>query len=72
MAEPRVQIDITLDEEGSEYFRSCARMRGISMRSLTRRLLRHILQDKLIGPILDDQDDFRRLKGEHSYKGPPA
>ena len=67
-----VKIHTETKSEYDGYFQSCARIRGISVRSLVNRLLGHIGKDQMVSGILDDQDNIGRRKGEHPYRGPMA
>jgi hypothetical protein len=56
-----------------EYFRTCARIRNISLQSLMKRVVIAIAEDHLVQSILDDADDMTsRRKGEHRYRGASA
>jgi hypothetical protein len=64
----RIFVDIEEDTELGRYFLSCARIRGISPRSLLRRLVKAISEDHLVASVLDDTDTIKdRQKGEHRY-----
>ncbi len=60
-----LSISPGLDEEQQNYFSRCARIRGISHRTLICRLLNAICADQMIGGILDDDAKrVRQLSGE--------
>ena len=59
---------INLKDMGEQvYLHHCAKMRCISLTSLTRRLLRIIVRDRMVDAILDDNGKAGRLRGEHRY-----
>lgn len=60
-----VTVHLALDEEQQNYFSSCARIRGISHKTLVRRLLNAVCSDQMIGSVLDDDARRQRqLSGE--------
>jgi hypothetical protein len=65
-----MHIFVDDESEAVKYFDTCARIRGISSRSLLRRILDTIVHDQMVGAILDDDCKRERRKGEHRYVGP--
>ena len=68
-----MKLDFQFNEqsETGRYLASCARIRDISVRSLARRLVDVIAEDRLVSAVLDDGDTIQKRKqGEHRYKGP--
>jgi len=68
-----MKLDFQFNEqsETGRYLAACARIRDISIRSLTRRLVDTIAEDRLVSAVLDDGDHIqKRRQGEHRYKGP--
>ena len=68
-----MKIDFQFDMQSStgQYLVACARIRDITVRSLTRRLVDVIAEDRLVLAILDDDEHVqKRRQGEHRYKGP--
>lgn len=58
-------VHLELSEEEQNYFSSCARIRGISHKTLIRRILSAACADQMIGGILDDNAKRQRqLIGE--------
>lgn len=61
--------NLLLKVETSEYLEACARIRGITLSSLLRRLVTTINSHMMVGNILDDADDMkRRNKSEHRHR----
>ena len=52
------------NEADIEYFDACARIRGISVNALCKRLMRAIAQDQMIASVLDDEGKRDRQRGE--------
>jgi hypothetical protein len=68
-----MKVDFQVDEntEAGRYLMACSRIRDITVRSLTRRLVDVIAEDRLVSAVLDDGDTIQQRKqGEHRYKGP--
>ena len=68
-----MKLDFQFHEntEAGRYLLACARIRDISPRALTRRLVDTIAEDRLVSAVLDDGDTIqKRRQGEHRYKGP--
>ena len=64
-----IDFDDDVDSHLVRYLDACARIRGISTRALTRRVLSAIAEDQPVENILDDQEDLRsRRKGEHPFR----
>lgn len=57
--------------DASDYLDACARIRGISMSAMIRRLLETIAHDRLVLSILDDDSKALRRKGERSPRAKP-
>jgi hypothetical protein len=58
-------VRLELTEEQQNYFTSCARIRGISHKTLMHRILSAACTDQMIGNILDDgARRDRQLSGE--------
>jgi hypothetical protein len=64
----RRHFSTDLSPEASEYLFASARIRGISMSALVRRLLETIANDGLVLSILDDEGKQARQKGERGVR----
>lgn len=63
-----MKMRVELLGEESNYFRACARIRGITPASLLRRLMTAVVQDQLVLSILDDDGEPRGPRtGEQCY-----
>jgi hypothetical protein len=69
----KIDFDVNENTEAGRYLTACARIRDITVRSLTRRLVDAIADDQLVSAVLDDGDTIQKRKqGEHKFKGPGA
>lgn len=63
-----VRLQFTLETEDQyEYFKSCARIRGISTQALMNRLMKTIADDCMVRAILDDDSVCERRPYELPY-----
>lgn len=64
-----MSVIVNLNDEQAHYLGACARIRGIHVSSLFKRLVSAISKDQLVGAILDDADEMTGPRnGEHSYR----
>lgn len=61
---------ISLSQGEEAYLDACARIRGITVASLVRRLITVVASDQLVAGVLDDDACKRRHKSERAYKPP--
>ena len=62
----RITCDIATRDH-HDYFRSCARIRGISTAALLNRVLKAVADEQLVLAVLDDDSARVRLDGERRY-----
>lgn len=55
-----------------EYYKSCARIRGICTSALMRRVIETIGQDQLVASVLDDDGVRVKHKGEYRFRETPC
>ena len=64
----KIVLSFDADSDEGRYLKSCARIRGLAVASLSRRILGKVMQDKLVLAILDDDSKRYRERGDHKYR----
>lgn len=61
-------MSFVVEDASLEYFKACARIRGISTRDLVARVVKTIVDDHMVLAILDDGSACRHVNGAHRRK----